>query len=126
MSAERGRIKGFGRLLAAEHQRQLQADADAARLVRQHRRGPLQHKTTASRTTPRPRKCARTDSQQDHQHDVARRRHCGPPVLVPATISLLGRANWWLPAWLDRTLSHTPEDRPHPDSLAAQPALVPR
>ncbi len=25
-------------------------------------------------------------------------------VLVPATMALLGKANWWLPAWLDRTL----------------------
>jgi RND superfamily putative drug exporter len=25
-------------------------------------------------------------------------------VLVPATMSLLGRANWWLPSWLDRVL----------------------
>jgi RND superfamily putative drug exporter len=25
-------------------------------------------------------------------------------VLVPATMSLLGKANWWLPGWLDRTL----------------------
>ncbi|EWT01294.1 membrane protein [Intrasporangium oryzae NRRL B-24470] len=25
-------------------------------------------------------------------------------VLVPATMSLLGRLNWWLPAWLDRLL----------------------
>ncbi len=25
-------------------------------------------------------------------------------VLVPATMALLGRANWWLPAWLDRVL----------------------
>jgi RND superfamily putative drug exporter len=25
-------------------------------------------------------------------------------VLVPATMSLLGKANWWLPAWLDRIL----------------------
>ncbi|HEX5862555.1 MAG TPA: MMPL family transporter [Nocardioides sp.] len=25
-------------------------------------------------------------------------------VLVPATMSLLGDANWWLPRWLDRTL----------------------
>lgn len=25
-------------------------------------------------------------------------------VLVPATMSLLGRFNWWLPAWLDRLL----------------------
>jgi RND superfamily putative drug exporter len=25
-------------------------------------------------------------------------------VLVPATMTLLGRWNWWLPAWLDRLL----------------------
>ena len=25
-------------------------------------------------------------------------------VLVPAVMHMLGRANWWLPAWLDRTL----------------------
>ena len=25
-------------------------------------------------------------------------------VLVPATMELLGSANWWLPAWLDRVL----------------------
>jgi RND superfamily putative drug exporter len=25
-------------------------------------------------------------------------------VLVPATMSLLGRWNWWVPAWLDRVL----------------------
>ena len=27
-------------------------------------------------------------------------------VLVPATMSLAGRANWWLPNWLDRILPH--------------------
>lgn len=27
-------------------------------------------------------------------------------VLVPATMSILGRANWWLPRWLDRVLPH--------------------
>jgi RND superfamily putative drug exporter len=27
-------------------------------------------------------------------------------VLVPATMALLGRANWWLPRWLDRLLTH--------------------
>jgi RND superfamily putative drug exporter len=27
-------------------------------------------------------------------------------VLVPATMELLGKANWWLPAWLDRILPH--------------------
>ncbi len=27
-------------------------------------------------------------------------------ILVPATMSLMGRANWWLPGWLDRVLPH--------------------
>jgi putative drug exporter of the RND superfamily len=27
-------------------------------------------------------------------------------LLVPATMALLGKANWWLPAWLDRVLPH--------------------
>jgi len=27
-------------------------------------------------------------------------------ILVPATMELLGRANWWLPKWLDRLLPH--------------------
>ena len=25
-------------------------------------------------------------------------------VLVPATMELIGRGNWWLPSWLDRLL----------------------
>jgi RND superfamily putative drug exporter len=25
-------------------------------------------------------------------------------VLVPSVMQLLGRANWWLPSWLDRVL----------------------
>ncbi|MFE6905455.1 MMPL family transporter [Streptomyces erythrochromogenes] len=29
-------------------------------------------------------------------------------VLVPATMTLLGRTNWWLPKWLDRILPHGP------------------
>ncbi len=31
-------------------------------------------------------------------------------VLVPATMTLLGRYNWWLPAWLDRALPHVAVD----------------
>ena len=31
-------------------------------------------------------------------------------VLVPATMSLLGTANWWLPGWLDRILPHLDVD----------------
>jgi RND superfamily putative drug exporter len=27
-------------------------------------------------------------------------------VLVPATMTMLGRWNWWLPGWLDRLLPH--------------------
>jgi RND superfamily putative drug exporter len=27
-------------------------------------------------------------------------------MLVPATMELLGNANWWLPKWLDRILPH--------------------
>ncbi len=33
-------------------------------------------------------------------------------VLVPATMKLLGDANWWLPAWLDRLLPHWDLDGP--------------
>jgi RND superfamily putative drug exporter len=52
-------------------------------------------------------------------------------VLVPATMTLLGRWNWWLPAWLDRVLPHLdvegpagpgPADRPHPEGRV--PATV--
>ncbi len=43
-------------------------------------------------------------------------------VLVPATMSLLGHRNWWLPAWLDRLLPGGPE-RPE-DEPAAEPDLV--
>ena len=48
-------------------------------------------------------------------------------VLVPATMSLMGRANWWLPSWLDRLLPHLSfendlsEHQPHP-----APVPVPR
>jgi putative drug exporter of the RND superfamily len=34
-------------------------------------------------------------------------------VLVPATMAMLGRANWWLPGWLDRVLPHLDVDGPH-------------
>jgi len=27
-------------------------------------------------------------------------------VLVPAVMVIFGRANWWLPSWLDRILPH--------------------
>ena len=31
-------------------------------------------------------------------------------VLVPATMKLLGRANWWVPGWLDRVLPQVDVD----------------
>ncbi|GAA3168641.1 MMPL family transporter [Blastococcus jejuensis] len=37
-------------------------------------------------------------------------------VLVPATMALLGRWNWWLPGWLDRLLPHLDVE---PPALAA-------
>ncbi|MFG2297362.1 MMPL family transporter [Streptomyces sp. NPDC048603] len=56
-------------------------------------------------------------------------------LLVPALMHLLGRANWWLPAWLDRLLpkiSIEPPDEPPHATLPAQrpkednrPAAVP-
>jgi RND superfamily putative drug exporter len=36
-------------------------------------------------------------------------------VLVPATMALLGRANWWLPTWLDRALPHLSVEGATPD-----------
>jgi RND superfamily putative drug exporter len=29
---------------------------------------------------------------------------------VPATMDLAGRANWWIPRWLDRLLPHFDHD----------------
>ncbi|HEU5027997.1 MAG TPA: MMPL family transporter [Spirillospora sp.] len=46
-------------------------------------------------------------------------------VLVPAAMHLFGRANWWVPRWLDRRLPHLsvePADDPAP---ALQPRLEP-
>ncbi|MFI6443919.1 MMPL family transporter [Kitasatospora sp. NPDC050543] len=34
-------------------------------------------------------------------------------VLVPATMTLLGRANWWLPGWLDRLLPELKVEHGH-------------
>ncbi len=38
-------------------------------------------------------------------------------ILVPATMALLGRANWYIPAWLDRVL---PDLDPHGCGQAVQ------
>jgi len=34
-------------------------------------------------------------------------------VLVPATMALMGDANWWLPGWLDRLLPHVDVEGSH-------------
>ncbi len=39
-------------------------------------------------------------------------------VLVPAVMQLLGRANWWLPGWLDRRLPRLDVERPEPAATA--------
>jgi RND superfamily putative drug exporter len=43
-------------------------------------------------------------------------------ILVPATMALMGRANWWLPRWLDRRLPHVSLEGA--DAEQPEPALV--
>ena len=40
-------------------------------------------------------------------------------VLVPAIMQLLGRANWWLPGWMDRVLPRAAVAEPEPASAPA-------
>ncbi|MEU1866569.1 MMPL family transporter [Streptomyces gardneri] len=47
-------------------------------------------------------------------------------VLVPATMTLLGRANWWLPKWLDRMLPHGPVGTADTDAESTGEAPSPR
>jgi RND superfamily putative drug exporter len=56
-------------------------------------------------------------------------------TLVPATMTLLGDANWWLPRWLDRLLPHMDldgepangaEDRPAPIGVGEEPVAAVR
>jgi RND superfamily putative drug exporter len=48
-------------------------------------------------------------------------------ILVPATMSLMGRANWWLPGWLDRVLPHINIESDVPaDRVAPAPVPAPR
>ncbi|MHB9858099.1 MMPL family transporter [Streptomyces sp. YIM S03343] len=42
-------------------------------------------------------------------------------VLVPATMTLLGRANWWLPGWLDSVLPRGPVGIDATDQPEAEP-----
>ena len=45
-------------------------------------------------------------------------------VLVPATMSLFGRANWWLPGWLDRILPHLDLEGGRPAAVEPRPEVV--
>jgi RND superfamily putative drug exporter len=40
-------------------------------------------------------------------------------VLVPASMRLMGNANWWLPKWLDRILPHINVEGAHPTPAPA-------
>ncbi|GHJ48257.1 membrane protein [Catellatospora sp. TT07R-123] len=40
-------------------------------------------------------------------------------ILVPASMYVFGRANWWLPRWLDRVLPHLDPEAPEPAVPAA-------
>jgi RND superfamily putative drug exporter len=46
-------------------------------------------------------------------------------VLVPATMKLLGRANWWLPGWLDRLLPGQPAGAAPEPAMTAGAVLEP-
>jgi len=41
-------------------------------------------------------------------------------VLVPSTMELLGKANWWLPRWLDRAIPHIGFEGVHEADLDAE------
>ncbi len=43
-------------------------------------------------------------------------------VLVPATMELLGRANWWLPGWLDRVIPDVSIEAPPTPDARLRPA----
>ncbi|MFC8243714.1 MMPL family transporter [Streptomyces chartreusis] len=47
-------------------------------------------------------------------------------VLVPATMTLLGRTNWWLPKWLDRMLPRGPVGTDDTDAQSTGEAPRPR
>ena len=46
-------------------------------------------------------------------------------VLVPATMAMLGRLNWWMPAWLDRVLPSLDVEPSGDDGPTAEPAIDP-
>lgn len=46
-------------------------------------------------------------------------------VLVPSVMHLVGRANWWLPRWLERHLPHLAIEPPEQPGTAGDPAPAP-
>jgi RND superfamily putative drug exporter len=46
-------------------------------------------------------------------------------VVVPATMALMGRANWWLPRWLDRRLPHVSMEGADAPARPAGPTILP-
>jgi RND superfamily putative drug exporter len=44
-------------------------------------------------------------------------------ILVPATMALMGNANWWLPSWLDRLLPHVDVEGSNVLGHGEQPAI---
>jgi RND superfamily putative drug exporter len=46
-------------------------------------------------------------------------------VLVPSTMELLGKANWWMPRWLDRLIPHISVEAPPDLRPAAADAAEP-
>jgi uncharacterized membrane protein YdfJ with MMPL/SSD domain len=45
-------------------------------------------------------------------------------ILVPATMEIMGRWNWWLPGWLDRTLPHAGFEGSDQDRRLQRPQLL--
>ena len=45
-------------------------------------------------------------------------------ILVPATMEVLGRANWWLPTWLDRLLPHLSVEGGHAGAITSDGAVA--
>jgi hypothetical protein len=103
-------------LHAPEHQRQVQGDADIAHLVRQHRQRRRQAKTpTPGATAPRTSTPGVAQPAASHNLDTTWPAAMDRLVLVAPTAAL-GRAGWGLSAWLDRPLTHTLPEQPHPDT----------
>jgi putative drug exporter of the RND superfamily len=46
-------------------------------------------------------------------------------VLVPATMEILGDANWWLPRWLDKAIPHVSVERELQEMIEAEHTKTP-